>query len=1174
MRRLLTSCLTVGSLLVSAGALRAQDVTTYVSQDYESETVDWKTGTTGRFDPVIKVDSEGNHYLTVDQGSRNNNGTTITGNTFLSGDTCLVKGGIDFTLSFDLKLGNSTNQTPVEFFITDSTKNANNRIFSLVATATWGTTWTLNGGSAVNLPGTAGNNTADISDNGVYVWYTIKLTRKTYGESVATFVTITNKATQEEALSRSIVPTMSAIGGLGPMIMYTKRYNANFAIDNVLVRSVEEGDAPSGAPVEWYVKCVDENGAEIAPAVATVGFEGDVILANAAQSADFITSDGTKKYIYVSGNEEKLLSAENNEIVLVFREAEVWKYTVNAVDASGNVLAVLANDSTFEDTDVSVAFPQNILVDGDVLYATSAINKEYNKYFTLSADDQIETLTYSPSINYVAQYFEAEDIEGLTVNRGATVNVRGSHSAGAYNSSTDSVKVLTLQPGQYKLTFATFRNVNANGTLYFKVGDNTNDSIAVAVEGGNYVLPHTPDTVFTITEPTNVYLLPSTNAGHLLDYLYARYATANVTVKYVDDETNDSIKADATFEAATYAANGQKYAAPENLLADFNGAVLNTEIASIDTTYTYPQTEVVPADTTELFANPDVEKVSIIRTYDDTADSLVVIKTKTLNTIDTTFAYTYANMVYVGGNDSIEVKGDGTDVITLRFVDDRTSYYLVAVDSTGAEIKNWDKQGWKDGKVNEEVVLDEDYTTAFESDGNFYAYKSGNEGTILVKDSTLNVIKLVFENADSEYTVKFINKADSTELKEAVVSYGIPGSSVVATESQLADIEKDGKTFALYAEPDTLVLSDAEGAVNVLALYFGQTTSYSLVKVDQDGNSIADTVVVEPLFVGDAAIADSTEQADITLEGNKYVYESGNDSIVLAENDNEIKFVFNQVTAHYTVNFLDEADNTVLKEAVVTADAVVGETVAPKLSQLSALKVSGIEYISTISDPSEAAITVGTDESKNVINLYFRQNSTTYTIRYVSDVTGEELKSSDVVTGVVPGATVAAAESKLGTIKNDNTGNEEFVYVSGNDSITLDIDASKNVITLVYTQHTTKYIVRYVNADGEQISKANEGAGIVGDTLFAKRTDKAEKAGGYVLDEEASAEVLANGIVLGTDASANELVLVFKIPTDAIVYISADQAKANGPIYSLNGSIVVNPGRGLYIQNGHIIMIK
>lgn len=198
----------------------------FYEQNYEATGVvaDWTTSVNGRFTPTILTEST-NHYLGVLNTTRNNNGCVLT-NTSLNGK---VIAGTDFVMTFDLKVSSSNNQSPTTFTINDAANTGT--IFSLTATGTNATTWILNGGTTYTLPNTnkngGGESIADVP------WYSVKIKRI----STTTYVTITPKAGGEAIVSNASV-TASGTGGLGDMIFETKRYNANFAIDNIRVTSL------------------------------------------------------------------------------------------------------------------------------------------------------------------------------------------------------------------------------------------------------------------------------------------------------------------------------------------------------------------------------------------------------------------------------------------------------------------------------------------------------------------------------------------------------------------------------------------------------------------------------------------------------------------------------------------------------------------------------------------------------------------------------------------------------------------------------------------------------------------------------------------------------------------------------------------------------------------------
>ncbi len=240
------------TLLVAAGlcvgASNAWAEVTAFSESYTStSTIDgWSTSNSGRFDPVILSENE-NYYLSVTQANRNNNGATVTG-TVVSGKAAA---GDNFTITFDLKVSSHSDsgKSGAVFTIYDAANSS--AIFSLTDAGSWSTDWAINGTSTkVTLPNSnkaGGSNTiADVT------WCSYKITRS----GSYTYLTITNTSTSEVIFSQSAITGSSATGGLGNITFASSRYLANFAIDNIVVREVQEGDVPAVTYYNYTIKAV------------------------------------------------------------------------------------------------------------------------------------------------------------------------------------------------------------------------------------------------------------------------------------------------------------------------------------------------------------------------------------------------------------------------------------------------------------------------------------------------------------------------------------------------------------------------------------------------------------------------------------------------------------------------------------------------------------------------------------------------------------------------------------------------------------------------------------------------------------------------------------------------------------------------------------------------------
>ena len=226
--------ITLALLITAATGAWAQSPTIYFQQDYATETVDWSTATGGRFTPIVE-----NGYLTVNQNQRNNNGTTLT-STATQGK---VDAGKDFTMTFNVKLGASTQQTATAFNIYDAANSA--PILSFAEGSAGATAWKINGGTqTATVSAGGGKSLNELS------WIFVQVTFIA-GENAKTYLTLKDDQNNIiDGFDKTEIPTNSVAGGLGKMTFVTSRYSANFAIDNVLVSDVVN-DAPSGPEVAW-----------------------------------------------------------------------------------------------------------------------------------------------------------------------------------------------------------------------------------------------------------------------------------------------------------------------------------------------------------------------------------------------------------------------------------------------------------------------------------------------------------------------------------------------------------------------------------------------------------------------------------------------------------------------------------------------------------------------------------------------------------------------------------------------------------------------------------------------------------------------------------------------------------------------------------------------------------
>ncbi|MGM9707251.1 MAG: hypothetical protein ACI3YM_06520 [Prevotella sp.] len=319
------------------------------------------------------------------------------------------------------------------------------------------------------------------------------------------------------------------------------------------IYSIEVDESNCAETVSYTVNYLDEQGNQLKEPSVFEALSGKEITASESQTASFKVGD--KKYVYSSGNDPITVDKDpsKNVINLVFREAELWTYSFNAVDADGNVLqSNIVSGSAYEGETFDVGFPYLIIVDRTI-YTTSKKNKGYYiKDYTLDSNGKTTNLVYSASDKTNIVYLsEAEDIEGLTLADNANTPIRSSRGGSAY-AATEDVKITTLNPGKYVLTTVicdTGKNPNSEWNFYagteniFKfTATKTNWSEGTSEE-------------FTINEPTDILLGKGGDKGKAVDFVYIQQTgiveqevtteTATINFREMTDEPVSSSSSNA-----------------------------------------------------------------------------------------------------------------------------------------------------------------------------------------------------------------------------------------------------------------------------------------------------------------------------------------------------------------------------------------------------------------------------------------------------------------------------------------------------------------------------------------------------------------------------------------------------------------------------------------------------
>lgn len=217
-----------------------------------------------------------------------------------------------------------------------------------------------------------------------------------------------------------------------------------------------------------------------------------------------------------------------------------WSYTVNAYDASGNVLSTLVEDGKgLENEDVTYVYPEFYLQGTTLL---SVAQKKTNPYFgntvKLDADGKEFKVTYDgEAVTDVVFYKEAETIEGFTSLDSNNAPIRCSNGLGGNVEDGDDVLLTTLPAGKYMIFGQVWGTTGLTAGVKVKATEEgAEDTNLWTLETPGYLAQSTSDE-FILTKETELYVYTTGgDSKRMLDLVYIK-KTGEAPIVEVTDIT-------------------------------------------------------------------------------------------------------------------------------------------------------------------------------------------------------------------------------------------------------------------------------------------------------------------------------------------------------------------------------------------------------------------------------------------------------------------------------------------------------------------------------------------------------------------------------------------------------------------------------------------------------------
>ena len=342
----------------------------------------------------------------------------------------------------------------------------------------------------------------------------------------------------------------------------------------------------------------------------------------------------------------------------------------------------------------------------------------------------------------------------------------------------------------------------------------------------------------------------------------------------------------------------------------------------------------------------------------------------------------------------------------------------------------------------ENVLVGEDYTVAW--------------NTVSLSASTSLANKKIVRDV-SKYTVNYIEEGTTNIISEPKNVDDIEAGNIINSEDEIIDI--DGYVFS-RAEKDSIIIR-TDASKNVINLYYTKRADlkYTVNYLEKDTNNVLQNA---------KTVENVTFKTEVTAENEKveidgYVYDSANPDSITVGTDaskNVINLYYTKrADLKYTVNYLEKDTNNVLQNAKTVENVTFKTEVTAENEKV---EIDGYVYDSANPD----SITVGTDASKNVINLYYtKRTDLKYTVNYLELDTYKVLKTRKTAEATLADV-ITAMEEKIEI--------PGYTYkLADPDRIVIVTDESKNVLNLYYTKRTDlKYTVNYLEKDTYQVLRS------------------------------------------------------------------------------------------------------
>ena len=663
-----------------------------------------------------------------------------------------------------------------------------------------------------------------------------------------------------------------------------------------------------------------------------------------------ITIDG---YNYDSADKEELIIGLNENVInLYYAKRTDLSYTVKYLEKETNKVLAPAKDATNQTF-------------GDKITETAIEIDGYNKVAPTSGEVEITTGTNEitfyyekkTDLSYTVKYLEKETNKVLApakVVENQTFGDKITETAieiDGYNKVAPTSGEVEITTGENEITFYYEKRTDLSYTVkYLEKGTNKGLAPARVAENQTFGDKITESAIeidgYNKIAPTSGEVEITTGTNEITFY-YEKRTDLSYTVKYLEKETNNVLEDAKVVENQTF---GDKITETAieidgyNKVAPTSGEVEITTGENEITFYYEKRTDL--SYTVNYYLENTTTKVATSKTENGRTFEEEV----TENAIDVA-GYTKVEPT----TKTITISADESKNVINFYYTKRTdlsytvNYYLEGTTTKVATSKT------VNGKIFEEEVTE----NAIDVAG--YTKVAPTTKTITIStDESKNVINFYYtKRTDLSYTVNYYLEGTTTKVAT---------SKTVNDKTFEEEVTENAIDVAGYTkvEPTTKTITiSADESKNVINFYYTKRTDLSYT-VNYYLEGTTTKVATSKTVNGKIFEEEVTENAIDVAGYTKVAPTTKTITISTDESKNVINFYYTKRTdLSYTVNYYLESTTT----KVATSKTVNGKTFEEEVTE-NAIDVAGYTKVA----PTTKTITISADESKNVINFYYKKN--------------------------------------------------------------------------------------------------------------------------------------------------------------------------------------------------------